>query len=106
MSPSTSIFSDESLNHLHKLCRPLGMDPMSSIQRLELHVREERLACWDVVPVDVIRVFPFHEQRRAGPGHFSRLIGKVSDGGNTVGDDIERYAEFDRLIGGVHGVGK
>lgn len=103
---SVPLLANESLDHLYKLCRSFGMHPVSSVKRLELHIREESLAGWNVVPIDIVGVFPFYEQRRAGPSNFSRLIGKVSDGRNAVGYDVERYTEFDGLIGSVHGVGE
>lgn len=82
------------------------MYPVPGIERLEFHVWEERFASREVVPVYIIRVFTLDEHGWAGPGHLSRLVGKVSDRGNTVGDDIERYTEFDGLVGSVHCVGK
>jgi hypothetical protein len=59
---------------------------MTGIEHLELHVREELLCDWNVVPIEVFRMLALEEKRRSVPCRVSWGVGELADGWDGGGE--------------------
>jgi hypothetical protein len=103
---------DKRLDHRNRLCRLLRMHPVTRVEHLEAHVREEPFRDGDVMSVEVPAVLALEEQGGAGPLRRSGvdrrwgLVREIANRWDRRGEETQGDAEGEVAVRVGSGVGE